>query len=48
MAQLLVRLDNVCSVRLLREQNVRLQEQLEGRYSFSNIIGKSKAMQEIF
>ena len=33
---------------MLREQNVRLQEQLEQRYSFSNIIGKSKAMQEVF
>ncbi len=48
MAQLLVRLSNLCSVRRLREQNVRLQEQLERRYSFSNIIGKSKAMQEVF
>jgi len=48
MAQLMVRLRNVCSVRLLREQNVRLQEQLEQRYSFSNIIGKSKAIQEVF
>ena len=28
-AQLLVRLENVCSVRQLREQNVRLQEQLD-------------------
>ncbi|MGD8896691.1 MAG: sigma 54-interacting transcriptional regulator, partial [Acidobacteriota bacterium] len=48
MAQLLVRLDTVCSRRHLQEQNVRLQEQLEGRYSFSNIIGKSKSMQEVF
>lgn len=48
MAQLLVRLSNVCSVRQLREQNVRLQEQLEQRHSFGNIIGKSKAMQEVF
>lgn len=48
MAQLLVRLSNVCSVRLLREQNVRLQEQLEQRHSYSNIIGKSKPMQEVF
>ncbi len=48
MAQLLVRLDNVCSVRVLREQNVRLQEQLEERYAFSKIIGKSKKMQEVF
>jgi DNA-binding NtrC family response regulator len=48
MAQLLVRLDSVCSRRRLQEQNVRLQEQLEDRYSFSNIIGKSKGMQEVF
>jgi len=48
MAQLLVRLNNVCSVRQLQEQNVRLQEQLEQRHSFSNIIGKSKRMQEVF
>jgi len=48
MAQLFVRLSNICSFRRLREQNVRLQEQLEKRYSFSNIIGRSKAMQEVF
>jgi len=48
MAQLEVRLSNVCSVRILQEQNVRLQAQLEQRHSFSNIIGKSKAMQEVF
>jgi transcriptional regulator with PAS, ATPase and Fis domain len=32
----------------LREQNVRLQAQLEQRHSFSNIIGKSQVMQEVF
>lgn len=48
MAQLVVRVANVCSVRVLREQNVRLQEQLEQRHSFSSIIGRSKAMQEVF
>jgi DNA-binding NtrC family response regulator len=48
MAQLLVRLDGVCTRRQLQEQNVRLQEQLEGRHSFSNIIGKSKKMQDVF
>jgi len=48
MAHLIVRLNNVCSARLLREQNVRLQEQLEQRHSYSNIIGKSKPMQEVF
>ena len=47
-AQLIVRLNNVCSTRLLLEQNVRLQEQLEQRHSFANIIGKSKPMQEVF
>jgi DNA-binding NtrC family response regulator len=48
MAQLVVRLSNVCSVRVLREQNVRLQAQLEQRHSYSNIIGKSEVMQEVF
>ncbi len=48
MSQLLVRLDNVCSMRVLREQNERLQEQLEDRYSFANITGRSKRMQEVF
>lgn len=47
-AQLLVRLDNVCSVRQLREQNVRLQQQLEEKHSFASITGKSKRMQEVF
>ena len=48
MAQLFVRLSNICSFRRLSEQNVRLQEQLEAKYSFSNIIGRSKSMQEVF
>ena len=41
MAQLRLRLDNVRSVSMLREQNVRLQEQLEERFSFSNIIDQA-------
>ena len=48
MTQLVVRLENACSIRTLREQNVHLQEQLERRHSFSKIIGKSKKMQEVF
>jgi DNA-binding NtrC family response regulator len=48
MMQLLLRLSNVCSFRLLKEQNIRLQEQLERRFSFGNIIGKSKRMREVF
>jgi two-component system response regulator AtoC len=48
MMQLLLRLNNICSSKLLREENVRLQEQLEKRYSFGKIIGKSKRMLEVF
>ena len=48
MMQLLLRLNNVCSFRLLKEQNIRLQEQLEKRFSFGTIIGKSKRMREVF
>jgi DNA-binding NtrC family response regulator len=47
-AQLIARLENVCSFRTLRQENVRLQEQLERRHSFSKIVGKSKAMQRVF
>ena len=48
MSQLMVRLENVCSIRHLRKENVRLQEELEKRYSFSKIVGKSKPMQQLF
>jgi DNA-binding NtrC family response regulator len=48
MAQLLVRLEAVCSRRQLQQENIRLREQLEDRYSFSNIIGKSRKMQDVF
>ncbi len=48
MVQLLLRLNNVCSFKLLEQQNVRLQEQLERRFSFGKIIGKSKRMLEVF
>ena len=47
-AQLLVRLENACSFLQLKEQNVRLQEQLEKRFSFGKILGKSKRMEEVF
>jgi two-component system, NtrC family, response regulator PilR len=47
-AQLLLRLESVCSIRLLKEQNIRLQAQLEQRFSFGKIVGKSKKMQEVF
>jgi DNA-binding NtrC family response regulator len=34
--------------RRLREENVRLKRDLKERYSFENMIGKSRAMQEIY
>lgn len=46
--QLMMRLENVSSIKMLRQENVRLQEQLEQRHSYSKIVGKSKPMQEIF
>ena len=46
--QLLLRLERVCSMRQLKEQNVRLQQQLERRFSFGKIVGKSKEMQEVY
>jgi DNA-binding NtrC family response regulator len=48
MSQLIVRLENLASIRRLREENVRLQQQLEKRHSFSKIVGKSKPMQQLF
>jgi DNA-binding NtrC family response regulator len=48
MGQLIVRLENVCSVRHLRNENVRLQLELEKRYSFAKIVGKSRLMQQLF
>ncbi len=48
MMQLILRLNNVCSFKQLREQNLRLQEQLEKRHSFGSMIGKSKRMREVF
>jgi len=48
MSQLMVRLENVCSIRHLRNENVRLQQELEKRYSFAKIVGKSKLMQQLF
>jgi len=35
-------------VRALRDENIKLKEELGRRYEFDNIIGRSQAMQEIF
>ena len=47
-SQLFGRLNAVCTFRQLQEQNERLQEQLETRYSFAKMIGKCKEMRDVF
>ncbi len=38
----------VMAVQSLRAENVRLREQLDQRYQFDNIVGRSQAMRDIF
>ena len=38
----------VMSVQFLQDENQRLREQLDSRYQFDNIVGRSAAMREIF
>lgn len=40
--------EKVLSVQLLRNENQRLRQELDQRYQFDNIIGRSPAMREIF
>ena len=40
--------DKVLAVQSLREENQRLRQELDQRYQFDNIIGRSAAMREIF
>lgn len=40
--------EKVLSVQFLRDENRRMREQLDSRYQFDNIIGRSAAMREIF
>lgn len=46
--ELLLVLKRVESYRNVLAENVRLKKQLESRYSFGNIIGKSAVMQEVY
>ena len=48
MGQLRTRLDKLYEVSKLREENVRLQGELEKRHEFSKIVGKSKPMNRLF
>jgi DNA-binding NtrC family response regulator len=47
-AGILTILERALSLHDERQQHEQLKEQLRSRYSFSNIIGKSKKMQELF
>ncbi|MFL6463691.1 MAG: sigma-54-dependent transcriptional regulator, partial [Bryobacteraceae bacterium] len=40
--------EKIMAVQSLRDENRRLREQLDTRYQFDNIIGRSPAMREIF
>lgn len=46
--ELRIRVEKVLEKRRLATENVYLRQELADRYKFSNIIGKSKSMQEIF
>ncbi|KPJ72391.1 Fis family transcriptional regulator [candidate division TA06 bacterium DG_78] len=46
--ELLLRLESVLEKKRLLEENIYLRQELTNKYEFRNIIGKSKAMQEVF
>ncbi|MBI4614230.1 MAG: sigma-54-dependent Fis family transcriptional regulator [Planctomycetes bacterium] len=41
-------LEKIEQVQNLREENLRLKQELEGRYRFERLVGKSKPMQEVY
>lgn len=48
MEELLLMIRRMVRLRDLEQENILLKEQVEGRYNFSGIIGKSEKMKEIF
>jgi len=46
--ELILKLQNISSFQCLKEENVYLRQQLEKKYHFGNLIGKSDKMQEIY
>jgi two-component system response regulator AtoC len=46
--ELLIKVEKALEQERLREDYLRLQREIEGRYSFQNIIGKSTVMQGLF
>jgi DNA-binding NtrC family response regulator len=43
-----VRIQNALEAQELRRENTRLQTELEGRYSFGSMVGKTRAMEEVY
>ena len=48
MEELLLMIRRMVRLRDLEQENILLKEQVEGRYNFSGILGKSEKMKEIF
>jgi DNA-binding NtrC family response regulator len=46
--ELLLMVKRAINHKKLKEENIRLKEQLQQKFSFENIIGKSKVMQDVF
>ena len=46
--ELLLKIEKALEQESLREDNLRLQREIESRYSFQNVIGKSPSMQQLF
>jgi DNA-binding NtrC family response regulator len=46
--RLLDRLEKAIKQRALADENERLKQKLQDRYKFQNVVGKSKAMEELF
>jgi two-component system, NtrC family, response regulator HydG len=48
MAVVRVLLERACAERSLRSENQRLRKEVEERYSFASLVGKSQAMQQLY
>jgi two-component system response regulator PilR (NtrC family) len=46
--ELILTIQRALERRYLQEENLRLRDELRGKFSFTNIIGKSKAMESVF
>jgi DNA-binding NtrC family response regulator len=46
--ELLLTIDRALEHKTLREENIRLRDELKRKFSFSSIIGKSKVMENVF